>query len=54
VIAALPPSRRDGLGGPPRGCRDNFIRLHANDYSVKHTVIGRRVEAVADLERVRV
>jgi transposase len=34
--------------------RDHYIRLDSNDYSVHPAVVGRRVEVVADLERVRV
>jgi hypothetical protein len=30
------------------------VRLDGNDYSVHPTVIGRRVEVLADLQRVRV
>ena len=33
--------------------RDYCIRLDSNDYSVDPAVIGRRIEVVADLERVR-
>ena len=33
--------------------RDYYIRLDANDYSVDPGVIGRRIEVIADLERVR-
>jgi transposase len=33
--------------------RDHYVRLDANDYSVDPSVIGRRVEVTADLERVR-
>ena len=33
--------------------RDHYIRLDGNDYSVHPAVIGRRVEVVADLHRVR-
>ena len=33
--------------------RDHYVRLDSNDYSVHPSVIGRRVEVVADLERVR-
>jgi transposase len=33
--------------------RDHYIRLDANDYSVHPAVIGRRIEVVADLHRVR-
>jgi hypothetical protein len=34
--------------------RDHYLRLDSNDYSVHPGVIGRRVEVVADLARVRV
>jgi transposase len=34
--------------------RDHYIRLDSNDYSVHPAVIGRRVEVIADLDRVRV
>ena len=34
--------------------RDHYVRLDSNDYSVHPTVIGRHVEVVADLHRVRV
>ena len=34
--------------------RDHYVRLDGNDYSVHPAVIGRRVEVVADLDRVRV
>jgi hypothetical protein len=34
--------------------RDHYVRFDSNDYSVHPTVIGRRVELVADLDRVRV
>lgn len=34
--------------------RDHYVRLDSNDYSVHPAVIGRRIEIVADLERVRV
>ncbi len=34
--------------------RDHYIRLDSNDYSVDPAVIGRRIEVVADLQRVRV
>ena len=33
--------------------RDHYVRLDGNDYSVHPAVIGRRVEVVADLDRVR-
>jgi transposase len=34
--------------------RDHYVRLDSNDYSVHPAAVGRRVEAAADLERVRV
>jgi transposase len=34
--------------------RDHFVRVDGNDYSVHPAAIGRRVELVADLDRVRV
>jgi hypothetical protein len=34
--------------------RDHYVWLDGNDYSVHPQVIGRRVEVVADLRRVRV
>ncbi len=34
--------------------RDYYVRLDSNDYSVHPTVIGRRIEVTADLDRVRV
>jgi len=33
--------------------RDFYVRLDSNDYSVHPSVIGRRIEVVADLDRVR-
>jgi hypothetical protein len=32
---------------------DHYVRLDGNDYSVHPSVIGRRIEVVADLDRVR-
>ncbi len=37
-----------------RLARDHYIRLDSNDYSVHPSVIGRRIEVAADLQRVRV
>jgi hypothetical protein len=37
-----------------RLARDHYIRLDSTDYSVHPGVIGRRIEVVADLDRVRV
>ncbi|MCA1702989.1 MAG: IS21 family transposase [Actinobacteria bacterium] len=34
--------------------RDYYVRVDSNDYSVHPTAVGRRIEIVADLDRVRV
>jgi hypothetical protein len=70
VLGCAPADRVDAdraamLGLPPvapatgwrqrlRLPRDHYVRLDANDFSVDLSVIGRRVEVIADLERVRV
>jgi transposase len=33
--------------------RDHYVRLDSNDYSIHPAVIGRRIEVVADLHRVK-
>ena len=33
--------------------RDYYVRLDSNDYSVNPAVMGRRIEVIAGLERVR-
>lgn len=33
--------------------RDFYVRLDGNDYSVHPSVIGRRIDVIADLDRVR-
>jgi len=43
-----------GWRSTTRLARDHYIRLDSNDYSVHPGVIGRRIEVVADLDRVRV
>ena len=54
-MLALPPvAPATGWRTSTRLARDYYIRLDCNDYSVHPTVIGRRVEVVADLARVRV
>jgi transposase len=55
AMLALPPvTPATGWRASTRLPRDHYIRLDSNDYSVHPGVIGRRVEVVADLERVRV
>jgi transposase len=54
AMLALPPvAPATGWRVSTRLARDHYIRLDANDYSVHPAVIGRRVEVVADLTRVR-
>jgi transposase len=36
-----------------RLARDHYIRLDSNDYSVHPSVVGRRVEVLADLTRIQ-
>lgn len=55
AMLALPPlAPETGWRRSARLPRDHYIRLDSNDYSVHPSVIGRRIEIVADLERVRV
>jgi transposase len=51
-IPPIPPAT--GWRSSTRLARDHYIRLDSNDYSVHPAVIGRRIEVVADLDRVRV
>ena len=55
AMLALPPvAPATGWRSCTRLARDHYVRLDGNDYSVHPGVIGRRVEVVADLHRVRV
>ena len=55
AMLALPPvPPATGWRSSLRLPRDHYVRLDGNDYSVHPAVIGRRVEVVADLHRVRV
>ena len=55
AMLALPPVAPVPGGGPAtRLARDHYVRLDSNDYSVHPSVIGRRIEVIADLDRVRV
>jgi transposase len=54
AILALPPvAPATGWRTSLRLPRDHYFRLDSNDYSVHPSVIGRRVEVIADLHRVR-
>ncbi|MBL1080340.1 IS21 family transposase [Nocardia sp. 2] len=55
AMLGLPPvAPQTGWRRSARLPRDHYIRLDSNDYSVHPAVIGRRIEIVADLNRVRV
>jgi len=54
AMLALPPiAPATGWRCSVRLPRDHYIRLDSNDYSVHPAVIGRRIEVVADLHRVK-
>jgi transposase len=53
-MLTLPPvAPATGWRTSTRLARDHYVRLDGNDYSVHPAVIGRRVEVLADLHRVR-
>src|SRR6185436_194826 len=55
AMLGLPPvAPATGWRASTRLARDHYIRLDGNDYSVHPSVIGRRVEIIADLHRVQV
>ena len=55
AMLALPPvAPETGWRASLRLPRDYYVRLDANDYSVHPAAIGRRIEVVAGLDRVRV
>lgn len=54
AMLGLPPvAPATGWRASTRLARDHYIRLDSNDYSVAPAVIGRRIEVIADLDRVR-
>lgn len=54
AMLALPPvAPATGWRAFLRLPRDYYVRLDSNDYSIDPAVIGRRIEVVADLDRVR-
>jgi transposase len=54
AMLTLPPvAPATGWRASTRLARDHYIRLDSNDYSVHPAVIGRRIEVIADLDRVR-
>jgi transposase len=52
VLPPIPPAV--GWRSSTRLARDHYVRLDSNDYSVHPGVIGRRIEVIADLHRVKV
>jgi transposase len=55
AMPALPPVAPEvGWRNSTRLARDHYVRLDSNDYSVHPGVIGRRIEVIADLDRVQV
>jgi transposase len=55
AMLALPPlAPTTGWRSALRLPRDHYVRFDSNDYSVHPAVIGRRVEIIAGLDRVRV
>lgn len=52
TLPPVPPAV--GWRSSTRLARDHYVRLDSNDYSVHPGVIGRRIEVVADLDRVQV
>jgi transposase len=55
AMGSLPPvAPVTGWRTSTRLARDHYVRLDSNDYSVHPAVIGRRIEVVADLDRVKV
>lgn len=55
AMLTLPPvAPETGWRAWSRLARDHYVRVDANDYSVHPAVIGRRIEVIADLARVRV
>lgn len=55
AMLPLPPvAPATGWRTSTRLARDHYVRLDSNDYSVHPAVIGRRIEVLADLDRVRV
>jgi transposase len=54
AMLALPPvPPATGWRASARLARDHYVRLDSSDYSVHPAVIGRRIEVIADLGRVR-
>jgi transposase len=54
AMLTLPPvAPATGWRASTRLARDHYVRIDSNDYSVHPAVIGRRIEIIVDLHRVR-
>ena len=54
AMLTLPPvAPATGWRASTRLARDHYVRVDSNDYSVHPAVIGRRIELIVDLHRVR-
>jgi transposase len=54
AMLALPPvAPATGWRASTRLARDHYVRIDSNDYSIHPAVIGRRIELIVDLHRVR-
>src|SRR3982074_1106948 len=54
MLSVPPVAPVTGWRASTRLPRDHYIRFDSNDYSVHPSVIGRRIETIADLNQVRV
>jgi len=53
-MMSLPPvAPATGWRAWTRLARDHYVRIDSNDYSTHPAVIGRRIELIVDLRRVR-
>lgn len=54
AMLSLPPvAPATGWRGSTRLARDHYVRIDSNDYSIHPAVIGRRIELVVNLDRVK-
>ena len=53
MLTVPPVAPEVGWRNSTRLARDHYVRLDSNDYSVHPAVIGRRIEVIAGLDRVR-
>jgi len=54
AMLPLPPvAPATGWRASTRLARDHYVRIDSNDYSIHPAVIGRRIELIVDLHRVR-